>query len=369
MRIFWINSLYKPHIFIAYFDAPPRSINPLRSGGAYGLIANTMLQPSDIGLILSYQCQSACAHCLYNCGPGWSEWMSPEVVREALDRTKKWGVPFHLHITGGEPFLNFPLLLYAVEEAVRSDIFCYTETNAGWCIDEKQVRKRFLALRQAGLGLILISCSPFHAEAIPPRRTLLAVALALEIFGPRRVIVYTGDWLDLIQRFSLDTAIPLERYVESFGLEPASLMFWEGYGLISGGRSGYRLSRFTARKTASAFRHENCCADILAAGQSHLDPYGNLIPGFCTGLSIGDWRSLPDLLAKIRRRCFSPLISLLIESGPYGLAEMASKEHHYRPLRGGYAGKCHLCVDVRRHLHAIGGFEELRPDGFYEEFV
>jgi hypothetical protein len=35
-------------------------------------------------------------------------------------------------------------------------------------------------------------------------------------------------------------------------------------------------------------------------------------------------------------------------------------------LPDGYAGKCHLCVDVRRHLVRRGGFPELRPAAFYE---
>ena len=33
------------------------------------------LTPRDIGLILSYRCQTDCAHCLYNCGPDWHDWM------------------------------------------------------------------------------------------------------------------------------------------------------------------------------------------------------------------------------------------------------------------------------------------------------
>ena len=40
------------------------------------------LQPRDLGLILGYRCQAACAHCLYNCGPGWGDWITPEAVRE-----------------------------------------------------------------------------------------------------------------------------------------------------------------------------------------------------------------------------------------------------------------------------------------------
>jgi len=45
---------------------------------------------------------------------------------------------------------------------------------------------------------------------------------------------------------------------------------------------------------------------------------------------------------------------------------MAQAKYEYRPLAEGYTGKCHLCVDVRRHLVNVGGFAELRPRGFYE---
>jgi hypothetical protein len=61
-------------------------------------------------------------------------------------------------------------------------------------------------------------------------------------------------------------------------------------------------------------------------------------------------------------------VELLIERGPYGLFELAQGRYDYRPLPGGYAGKCHLCVDVRWHLVRIKGddYPELRPGGFYE---
>lgn len=36
-------------------------------------------------------------------------------------------------------------------------------------------------------------------------------------------------------------------------------------------------------------------------------------------------------------------------------------------LPQGYAGKYHLCVDVRIHLVKTGDFAELRPLGFYED--
>ena len=57
---------------------------------------------------------------------------------------------------------------------------------------------------------------------------------------------------------------------------------------------------------------------------------------------------------------------MLVEHGPYGLCEFAQQEYGYQPLPDGYTGKCHLCVDVRRHLVGVGDLLELRPLAFYE---
>ena len=115
------------------------------------------LHPSDLGLILSYKCQCACAHCLYNCGPEWTEWMSEEGVRAALEATTHWRDPCQVHITGGEPFLNFDLLLHAVETSRELGIQRYVETNAGWCVNEDLTERRFKALREAGLQAVLMT--------------------------------------------------------------------------------------------------------------------------------------------------------------------------------------------------------------------
>jgi hypothetical protein len=143
-------------------------------------------------------------------------------------------------------------------------------------------------------------------------------------------------------------------------------MFWQGYGLISGGRSGYRLGHLAPKQPAENFRRENCHLEILHAHHSHFDLYGNYISGFCGGLTIGDWHDLPNILNNFEAGRFPTLIETLIESGPYGLFKLAQRDFQYVPLPDGYVGKCHLCVDVRRHLAQEGDFEELRPLQFYE---
>jgi hypothetical protein len=292
--------------------------------------------------------------------------MSSQSLREALLAASGWDHPFQIHFTGGEPFLNFPLLLEAVRLASELGIPNYAETNAGWCLNGETTIRRFVALRDAGMAAILISCSPFHAESVPLARTLLAIEKATEVFGRQQVIVYMPHCLAQIQQFGTQGTVPLERYVERFGLAEAGRMLWDAYGIIPSGRSGYRLGHLARKQPPVAFEAENCRLEILYAHHSHFDLYGNYISWFCGGLTVGDWHELPRLLDDFRARRYPPIIDLLVGSGPYALFDRARQQHGYRELPQGYTGKCHLCVDVRKHLAQCGDYPELRPLQFYE---
>ena len=270
-----------------------------------------------------------------------------------------------MHLTGGEPFLKFPLLLYATQIAAELNIPCYVETNAGWCVRDDLVADRFQQLKQKGLSAILISCSPFHAVTIPPKYTIRAITIAEEVFGRRNVIVYQPEWLDLLIHFGTDNPTPLESYTQTYGAEQAGRFFWQGYGLISGGRSGYTLGHLVEGQPPESFQGGHCRHEILYAHHSHLDLYGNFISGFCGGLTIGDWHYLPNVINDFQRANYPPLIKILIDEGPFGLFNFAREQYAYRQLMDGYAGKCHLCVDVRSHLASVGEFDELEPQEFY----
>jgi hypothetical protein len=323
------------------------------------------LHPKDIGLILSYKCQSSCAHCLYNCGPDWVDWMAPSNVQEALESMLIWDHNFQVHITGGEPFLNYPLLKDAVRQAVRLGIPCYVETNAGWCMREQLAERRFSELYNCGLSAVLISCSPFHAESIPPERTLLGIEKAIQVFGSQNVIVYLADWMQQVAGNDIQGTTPLDHYISLYGEQDAGRLFWEGYSLIPGGRSAYRLGHLVDKYSPERFLNENCSMEILYAPHSHFDQYGNYISGFCGGLRVGSWRNLPQLLGEYSNMRYPRLVKELVDSGPYGLFQFAVEVYGYMPIEEGYVGKCHLCVDVRSHLAKREAFFELQPGLFY----
>jgi organic radical activating enzyme len=325
------------------------------------------LCPSDVGIILTYRCPNGCSHCIYNCDPHWDHAaMSAGDLMQALEAVRVWPQTPQVHFTGGEPFLHVELLLEGVRMAARLGIPRYLETSAGWCTSEALAEEHFTALREAGLQAVLISCSPFHAERIPPARTRLAARVATRVFGAERVMVYQSEFLDIMEHMDAQNHVPLSRYVEKYGVEAAGRMLWDGYGLIAGGRSGYHLGGLITKRTPDAFAGLTCAGEILYAPHSHFDLYGHFVPAFCGGLSLGDWRALPQLLADYQAGRYPSLIGLLISDGPYGLFNLAREAYGYRPLVDGYAGKCHLCVDVRRHLAGVGDFPALQPAEFYD---
>lgn len=274
---------------------------------------------------------------------------------------------FHgVHLAGGEPFLNFPLLLEVTKETINSGVYLgYIETNAGWCIDEEDVHDKFTRLYNVGLKRIFISCSPFHAEKIPLKRTLLAIEVAFKVFGARNVIVYMEHYLQEIAKFGLDEPVSIQRWIELYGKEKAGEMFWRGYRIIPGGRAGYRLGDLSKRYPAKVFSKQNCRFEILQSQHAHFDLYGNYIPYFCGGLSIGDSTDLIKFYEEFNLEDL-PLAKLLVEGGPYALMQFAKEKFNYVELSSGYVGKCHLCVDIRKHLSSTATeFKELSPREFY----
>ena len=116
--------------------------------------------PISGGLFLSYKCNATCKHCIYASSPKWeSDWISPEDMEDMLTSLAgsimpspygPKGVSFNhgFHFTGGEPFLNFDLLLKGVKIAHKLGIpSLFVETNAFWCRDDEESTEKIQQLK------------------------------------------------------------------------------------------------------------------------------------------------------------------------------------------------------------------------------
>lgn len=327
-------------------------------------------KPISAGIILSYKCSSTCKHCMYACSPRWSgDWPTEKnielVLRQLASSIKpspygreKVSLNHGLHFTGGEPFLNFKLLLNAVKTADELRIpSTFAETNCFWCVNDEQAREKLTALKQAGLKGMLISVNPFILEQVPFERTERAINISKEIFEGNTMI-YQETYYHRFKSIRIRNTLTLDKYLEK---DKWALRYSE---LLPMGRACYRLKHLFVKYPAKAFFDESCISELTRNWHIHVDNYFNYMPGYCGGISLGDARDLDALTQGVDLQD-KPVLRMLVESIG-NLYEFAAREFNYREKEEGYISKCHLCIDIRRHMvQQTDEYKELRPRELY----
>jgi hypothetical protein len=276
-----------------------------------------------------------------------------------------------LHFTGGEPFLNFPLLARCVEMAHELRIpGLFVETNCFWATSDERSRERLAALKARGLVGILISVNPFYLEYVPFERTERAIRVSREIFG-HNVMVYQQSYYERFRSMEITGTVAFEEFLRMEGGD----RFTRSTEFFLSGRAPYAMEELAAHGTelfrrfpAGAFFREPCRPEFLRSWHNHFDNYGNFVPGYCGGISLGDARELDRLLSEGIELAERPVLRFIVENDFAGLLGFA-RERGYEVNPAGYFSKCHLCADIRRHLVGAEDLPELRPTEFYRRLT
>lgn len=268
------------------------------------------------------------------------------------------GINYGIHFTGGEPFLNYNLLIRAVQMAQELRIpSLFVETNCFWCLDDETTRDKITSLKDAGLKGLLVSVNPFITEEVPFERTERAIRIGREIFRGN-VIVYQQFFYNQFKRSGIKGVLSFEEYLQ---VGKQNLHYIE---LIPMGRAVYKLGYLFRKYQAKKFFGESCARELTRPWHVHIDNYCNYMTGFCGGISLGDARNLDVLCQGIDLDEYLILGALVRDIKR--LYELGTQEFDYPEQREGYVSKCHLCVDIRRHIaQQADRFKELRPREFY----
>lgn len=331
-------------------------------------------QPVSGGIFLSYKCSSECKHCMYACSPRCeADWLSHNDAERVLaqlsnafeksypSRFERVGLNVGLHFTGGEPFLNFSLLLDLVKIANRLEIpSTFVETNCFWSIDDETTDEKLKQLKDAGLDGILISVNPFILEYVPFERTRRAIKISKEVFGPN-VMVYQESFHRQFEGLDINGNSPFEAYLQRAGARGL-----QSVELIPMGRACYQLGHLFRKHPPDRFFEESCKEELTRPWHIHVDNYCNYMTGYCGGISLGDARDIDSICQGIDLDDHPVIARLVSLKGIEELHRFGVKEFGYRELEEGYISKCHLCVDIRKHVsEQTHEFKELRPSGFY----
>ena len=330
-----------------------------------------MLQPSDnaynrniardepklklwtsAGLMLTYKCPAQCECCYYNCGPEKAGLMSVETALAGWQGLINIaGENAKIHITGGEPFLYYDLLCEILQKANKLKLgkVDMIETNAYWATDEAEITERLRFLDSYNIGKLKISYDPFHAEFVNFDRVKLLYETACQILGTGRVML---RWMDYLKE-------PLK--LDGLSDEQKMSLFADShkkYKCRFTGRAAGKMAQLLADKEIEEISANNCQKAFLNSKSVHIDPYGNVFNGVCSGIVIGNIEKTP--LDEIWRQ-FNPakqeFLNVLCSNGPAEFFEMAIKlEYEKRRL---YSGRCHLCTDLRQFFFDKGLYRQI----------
>ena len=136
---------------------------------------------------------------------------------------------------------------------------------------------------------MLISANPLLLERVPFQRPHRAARIGQEVFGAG-AFVYQTYFFERSQRMSIEGTLPFEIYMERGGERLRRVE------LLLNGRVGYALGHLLPKRPAQAFSAASCRRDLVRDWHVHIDNYGNHLPGYCGGLSLGDCRNLEALV-------------------------------------------------------------------------
>ena len=293
------------------------------------------------GLLLTYKCNCACEFCYYNCRPDKGGLMPVDTAINAWRSLKVLaGDSAKIHITGGEPFLYWDHLQEILEQAQKQNFgkVDLVETNGFWATSEKIVRQRLKKLDELGMNRFKVSTDPFHQQYVDAELVRRLADIASEILGPERVLVRWQKYL--VNPTDMKSLSPAE-------LEQQYINAVKDYPCRFTGRAAEKLAELVASKSIESLAAMKCKSAFLAAKGVHIDPFGNVFSGTCSGIILGNVNqmSLEDIWKQFDPRN-AAFIGKLFNKGPYGLLAEAEKQGYKRAEF--YAGKCHLCTNIRQ---------------------
>lgn len=145
-----------------------------------------MIKLGSFTLFLSWQCNLACEHCGFSCGPQRKERMSFQEAVDYIDQASANPDLEMIAFSGGEPFLLWrdlkELMAYSFDKGLSTGVV----TNCYWAEDYSKTLAVLGELKQYGLKEIITSLDDYHQRHVPAENITHVVRAAA------RLGIYTG---------------------------------------------------------------------------------------------------------------------------------------------------------------------------------
>jgi pyruvate-formate lyase-activating enzyme len=294
-------------------------------------------------LLLSYNCQAACRHCGYHCGPEKSPVISIDQGKQVIDCARQMPMVAGIGFAGGEVFLHYKLM---------RELFQYVKgtcglplalsTNAYWATTQERAREMLLPLVESGLGSMLVSVDDFHLEFVRQECIENCVNAAVELGAQCHLQAIVTRHSRKVGDFKGILKIPSD----------SPQIHWHENPCVPTGRAE---DIALGDEIELSWRSQPDACTMLTTWI--VNPYGQISP--CCGMPFEGLRAIGNayeqsLIEIASRANADPVLNALAAyGGPYLLIELLARRGLTTYARRNYAGNCHACQVVLSDAKAM----------------
>jgi organic radical activating enzyme len=296
------------------------------------------------GLVVTYKCNSKCAHCVRSSSPDREDqYMDAEMLQKSILKLKELNCK-SLHIEGGEPFLHPDKLIETVSILYKNNITLeHIVTNAFWYRNSNDTTQLLKQLQEFGLSTLLIKVSAFQNEFIPLNKVIRLVEAADKV-GINSLIWDVESYPE-VASFNPGKTHSLKEYQKKFGDDYLRKMS-SRFSLSLSGRAYNIFSKHANKIPLNGIIKNGlgCKHEFTSKHHFHVDLYGNYLFPYTKGLAI----NIDDINKPLDEKKY-PFLSVIITEGLNGLYQLAIRQYQFVPFQE-YISRCHLCYHIREHL-------------------
>jgi len=261
-------------------------------------------------------------------------------IKNILAEAKKLGTVDCVSIEGGEPFLYYPIMVKAVEEAVTLGFRVEVLSNCYWASCPEDARLWLLPM--AKYVELSLSSDLYHGESWQIEEVKNAVKAANGLNMKVEILA--------IKYPKAESSCPSEIEGAKVGL----------YDLMYKGRAASKLAEEADKKPWREFT-ECPYEELVDPERVHIGPLGYV--HVCQGISIGNaWQKPFSKIISEYDPYENPILEPLVRGGPVALVEKFGLPHDEF-----YADACNLCYAARCLLRKKYP-DILGPNEMYGEF-
>lgn len=302
----------------------------------------SLLNLKGIHFLLTYRCDWECDHCFVWGSPKAKGTFTLEQIRNILREAKKLETVDYISIEGGEPFLYYPIMVKATQEAVNLGFRVEILSNCYWATCQEDAIEWLIPIAKAKNIELTLSSDLYHGDCWETKEVQNAVKAARALNIKTEILAVKHP----------HSEAPCPNEIEGAKVGLGELMY-----------KGRAYSKLTEKAIKKPWLEFTKCPyeDFTKQERVHIDPLGFV--HVCQGISIGNAWQKP--FSKIIEE-FNPydhaILEPLVRGGPVALVEKFGLSHDEV-----YADPCHLCYAARLLLRNKYP-EILAPSQMYGEF-